>query len=94
MLGRRKWFDTGSKYMVQCWIEGDGSMLGLRICSFVGFQTGNWMPKTNLAGKKKTDMAGAKKMAGKKNWRPDKNQFGGNKELTLQHKLSCWEYIL
>ena len=52
MLGRRKWFDAGSKGMVLCWIEGDGSMLGPRIGSFVGIQTGNWMPKTNLAGKK------------------------------------------
>jgi hypothetical protein len=31
----------------------DGSMLGTRIGCFVGFQTGNWMPNTNLAGKKK-----------------------------------------
>jgi hypothetical protein len=53
MLGRRKWFDAGSKGMVLCWIEWNGSMLGPRIGSFVGFQTGNWMPKTNLAGKKK-----------------------------------------
>jgi hypothetical protein len=41
MLGRRTWFDAGSKGKVQCWIEGDGSILG------------NWMPKTNLAVKKK-----------------------------------------
>ena len=53
MLGRRKWFDAGSKGMVLCWIEGDGSMLGPRIDSFVGFQLGNWMSKTDLAGKKK-----------------------------------------
>ena len=53
MLGRRNWFDAGSKGVVLCWIEGDGSMLGTRIDSFAGFQTGNWMPKTNLAGKKK-----------------------------------------
>ena len=52
MLGGRKWFDSGSKDMIQRWIEGDGSMLGPRIGSFVGFQTGNWMPKTNLAKEK------------------------------------------
>ena len=46
-------FDAGSKGMVRCWIEGDGSMLGPRIGSFVGLETGNWIPKTNLAGKKK-----------------------------------------
>ena len=57
-------------------------MLGPRIGSFVGFQTGNWMPKTNLAGKKKTNLAGTKKMAGTKNWLPDKNLFGGNNELS------------
>ena len=48
-------------------------MLGPRIGSFVGFQTGNWMPKTNLAGKKKTNFAGALNLAGAKNWRPDQN---------------------
>ena len=45
-------FDAGSKGMVRCWIEGDGSMLGPRVGCFVGFQKGNWMLKTNLAGKK------------------------------------------
>ena len=91
MLGRRKWFDAGSKGMVLCWKEGDGSMLGSRIGSFVGFQTGNWMPKTNLKGKKKTNLAGEiiwqeqrigaptkTNLAGTKNWHPDKNYFGRN----------------
>ena len=30
--------------------KGDGLMLGPRIGSFAGFQKGNWIPKTNLAG--------------------------------------------
>jgi len=67
MLCRRKWFDAGSKGMVRCFIEGDGQMLGPRIGSFVGFQTGNLMPKTNLAGNKKTDLAGANFLAETKN---------------------------
>ena len=40
MLSKREWFDAESKGMVQCWIEGDGSMLSPRIGSFVGFKTG------------------------------------------------------
>ena len=48
-------------------------MLGQRIGSFVGFQTGNWMPKTNLAGKKNTNLAGALHLVGAKIWRPDQN---------------------
>ena len=52
-----------------CWIEVNGSMLGPRIGSFVGF----WMPKTNLAGKKKANLAGVIFLAGMKNLRPDKN---------------------
>ena len=59
MLGRRGWFDALSKGMVRCWMEGDGSMQCPKIGSFVGFQKGNWLPKTNLAGKKKTNLAGA-----------------------------------
>ena len=40
----------------------------------LGFQTGNWVPKTNLAGKKKkTNLAGVLNLAGAKIWRPDQN---------------------
>ena len=35
MIGRKKWFDAGSKGMVQCWVEGDGSILGQRVDSFM-----------------------------------------------------------
>ena len=73
MLGRRKWFDAGSKGIVQCWIEGDGSMLDPRIGCFVGFQTGNWMPKLIWWEREKNTLAGPKKLAGTKNWRPNKN---------------------
>ena len=51
-------------------------MLGPRIGSFVGFQTGNWMPKTNLAGKKK------------RIWR--EQNFCRN-ELAPRQKLIWWE---
>ena len=48
-------------------------MLGPRIGSFVGFQTGNWMPKTNLVGKKQTNLAGELlNLAGRKIWHPKK----------------------
>ena len=30
MLGRREWFDAGSKGMVRCWVEGNDLMLGQR----------------------------------------------------------------
>jgi hypothetical protein len=50
--------------MVRCWIEGDGSMLGPIIGSFVGFKTGNWMPKTNLAGMKKHKFGESKFFSG------------------------------
>ena len=67
-------------------IRGFSIALDPRICSFVGFQTGNWMPKTNLGGRKKTNLAGTKVLVGTKNWRldkntnwhPNKNYFGGN----------------
>ena len=36
MLGRRGWFDAGSKSMIQCWVGGDGSMLGQNDGCFVG----------------------------------------------------------
>ena len=68
-----KWFEAESKGMVRCWIEGDVSLLDPRIGSFVGFQTGNWMPKTNLAGKKKTNLVGALNLAGAKIWHPHQN---------------------
>ena len=45
--------------------------LGTRIGCLVGFQTGNWVPKTNLAGKKKKP----------------KNKFGGSEELAPRQKL-------
>ena len=48
-------------------------MLGQRIGSFVGFQTGYWMPKTYLVGNKKTNLAGALNLAGEKIWRPNQN---------------------
>ena len=59
--------------MVRCWIEGDGSLLGPRIGSFVGFQiqTGNWIQKRFWRERKKTNLAGALNLVGTKNWRPD-----------------------
>ena len=54
------------------------------IGSFVNFQTGNWIPKTNLSGKKKTNFARALNLAEQRFgaptktnlartiWRPDK----------------------
>jgi hypothetical protein len=39
-------------------------MLGPIIGSFVGFKTGNWMPKTNLAGKKKHKFGESKFFSG------------------------------
>ena len=69
MLGQRVWFGAGKK--------GGGSMLGPRIGSFVGFQTGNWMPITNLVRKKKNQFGGS-------------DFFGGNKELAPQQKL-IWQ---
>ena len=68
-----KWFDAELTGMVWCWIEGDGLLLGPSIGYFVGYQTGNWMPKTNVAEKKKTNLAGALNLAGPKMWRPDQN---------------------
>jgi len=45
-------------------------MLGPRIDSVVGFQTGNWLPRTNFVGKK--NFFGVSKNFGGMNWRPDK----------------------
>ena len=50
MLCQRVWFDAQQKG----WFNARGPRIG----SFVGFKTGNWMPKTILAGKKKTNLAG------------------------------------
>ena len=62
----------------------EGSMLGQNDDCLVGGKT-NWWLRTNLVGKKKQiwweRRIGAPtktNLAGTKNWRPDKNYFGGN----------------
>ena len=43
------------------------------IGSFLGVQTGKWMQKKYLVGKKITYLAGALNLAGAKIWRLDQN---------------------
>ena len=66
MLDRRGWFIA----------------LGPRIGCLVEFQTDNWVPKTNLAGKKKTNLATKTNLAGVKNLLPDKNYLDWNEFCT------------
>ena len=67
MLDRRGWFIALER--------------GPRIGCLVGFQTGNWVLKNNLAGKKKNESG-------------DKNKFGGSEELAPRKKLFRQEQIL
>ena len=70
-----KWFDAESKGMYGSMLDRRGRFIARdpKNGSFVGFQTGNWMPKTNLAGKKKTNLEGALNLAGAKIWHPTQN---------------------
>ena len=72
--------------------EGDGSLLGPRIGSFVRFQTGNWMPKTNLEGKKTTNLAEALNLAGERFGAPTKLQVFSI-YLPSGYTLDLYSYI-
>jgi hypothetical protein len=79
LLGRRKWFDDGSKVllnagkkgMVQCWVQELVVLGGFK--KLIGCHKLIWWER------KKTNLAGAKKLAGTRISAPTKSNFVGTK---------------